>query len=100
MKLRLLGAHQLPSPPKPICRNTSSSSPSTQTFPSLLCHPALTFIFRFFFFLIGLRVISRIHLFLQSLQFALVVLGKAGRERCSPQDAMYNTPSLPPPRPC
>lgn len=51
----------------------------TECIKTLWWHPALTFILRFFLFLICLRVISRVHLLLQSLQFAFVVLGEAGR---------------------
>lgn len=51
----------------------------TESIKTLWWHPALTFILRFFLFLVCLRVIPRVHLLLQSLQFALVVLGEAGR---------------------
>lgn len=64
-----------------------------------LCHSALTFIFRFFFFLIGFRVISRVHLLLQSLQFALVVLREARRRTMQSTGYNLHHPFLPTPRP-
>lgn len=51
--------------------------------------PALTFILRFFLLLICLRVIPRIHLLLQSLQFALIVLGETGREVMQPTGVTF-----------
>lgn len=64
-------------------------------------NPALTFILRFLLFLVCLRVIPRVHLLLQSLQFALIVLGEAGRgvmepTRCDLPPCGHT--ALPPPR--
>jgi len=56
----------------------------TESIKTLQWHPDLTFILGFFLFLICLRVISRVHLLLQSLQFALIVLGEAGRGMMQP----------------
>lgn len=67
----------------PHCQDTDPQftlCAPTESIKTLWWLSDLTFILRFFLLLICLRVISRIHLFLQSLQFALIVLGGAGRE--------------------